>query len=92
MPIEPELDTTAQGSQVQMDTRFPCSEPRYNQTVDSSDIAIDGGEAPMDDELHCMVSHEDSIIDGGILADRWILDPGSNTHVINSETWTGWTK
>ena len=26
------------------------------------------------------------------LADRWILDPGSNTHVINSEAWSGWIR
>jgi hypothetical protein len=26
------------------------------------------------------------------LADQWILDPGSNTHVINSEAWGGWTR
>ncbi|KAK1918636.1 hypothetical protein P3342_001685 [Pyrenophora teres f. teres] len=24
------------------------------------------------------------------LLDRWIVDPGSNTHVINSESWQGW--
>jgi hypothetical protein len=23
---------------------------------------------------------------------RWIVDPGSNTHVINSEAWMGWTR
>ncbi|KAF2741614.1 hypothetical protein M011DRAFT_482414 [Sporormia fimetaria CBS 119925] len=26
------------------------------------------------------------------LSNRWILDPGSNTHVINTEAWAGWTK
>jgi hypothetical protein len=26
------------------------------------------------------------------LAKRFILDPGSNTHVINSEDWVGWTR
>jgi hypothetical protein len=24
------------------------------------------------------------------LLDRWIVDPGSNTHVVNSEAWKGW--
>jgi hypothetical protein len=26
------------------------------------------------------------------LLTRWIVDPGSNTHVINSKTWKGWTR
>ena len=26
------------------------------------------------------------------LSNRWILDPGSNTHVINTEEWVGWTR
>ncbi|KAF2622823.1 hypothetical protein BU25DRAFT_462458 [Macroventuria anomochaeta] len=26
------------------------------------------------------------------LLDRWIVDPGSNTHVINTEAWHGWKK
>ncbi|EFQ93347.1 hypothetical protein PTT_09315, partial [Pyrenophora teres f. teres 0-1] len=26
------------------------------------------------------------------LLDRWIVDPGSNTHVINSESWQGWER
>lgn len=26
------------------------------------------------------------------LLTRWIVDPGSNTHVINSEAWKGWTR
>jgi hypothetical protein len=26
------------------------------------------------------------------LLDRWIVDPGSNTHVVNSEAWKGWKK
>jgi len=26
------------------------------------------------------------------LLNRWIVDPGSNTHVINTEAWQGWKK
>jgi hypothetical protein len=26
------------------------------------------------------------------LLNRWIVDPGSNTHVVNSEAWKGWKK
>jgi hypothetical protein len=26
------------------------------------------------------------------LLDRWIVDPGSNTHVVNSEAWKGWKR
>jgi hypothetical protein len=26
------------------------------------------------------------------LVDRWIVDPGSNTHVVNSEAWKGWKR
>jgi hypothetical protein len=26
------------------------------------------------------------------LSNRWILDPGSNTHVINTEDWIGWKR
>jgi hypothetical protein len=30
--------------------------------------------------------------EGEGISDRWIMDPGSNTHVINSESWKGWTR
>jgi hypothetical protein len=26
------------------------------------------------------------------LLNRWIVDPGSNTHVVNTETWKGWKR
>ena len=26
------------------------------------------------------------------LSNRWILDPGSNTHVVNTEAWVGWKR
>ncbi|KAF1934471.1 hypothetical protein EJ02DRAFT_363622 [Clathrospora elynae] len=26
------------------------------------------------------------------LSNQWIHDPGSNTHLINSEDWSGWTR
>jgi len=26
------------------------------------------------------------------LLDRWIVDPGSNKHVVNSEAWEGWKR
>jgi hypothetical protein len=39
--------------------------------------------------LYTAVSIEEDI---DKLSNRWILDPGSNTHVINTEEWKGWTR
>jgi hypothetical protein len=39
--------------------------------------------------LYTAVSMEEDI---DKLSNRWILDPGSNTHVINTEEWKGWTR
>jgi len=49
---------------------------------------VDDGVKPIDN-LHTAVSIDKDI---DKLSNRWILDPGSNTHVINNEDWTGWTR
>lgn len=40
-------------------------------------------------DLYTAVSLEEGIDE---LSNRWILDPGSNTHVVNTEEWVGWTR
>jgi hypothetical protein len=49
---------------------------------------VDDGLTPKDN-LYTAVSMEEDI---DKLSNRWILDPGSNTHVINTENWSGWTR
>ena len=41
------------------------------------------------DNIYTAVSMEKDI---DKLSNRWILDPGSNTHLINTEDWKGWTR
>lgn len=53
-----------------------------------TEILVDDGLKPTK-EMHTAVSIDKDI---DKLSNRWILDPGSNTHVINSEDWTGWTR
>jgi hypothetical protein len=55
--------------------------------VDTNSIADDGSKPEGD--LYTAVSIEEDI---DKLSNRWILDPGSNTHVINTEEWIGWTR
>jgi hypothetical protein len=50
-------------------------------------IADDGSKP--EDDLDTAVRIEENI---DKLSNRWILDPGSNTHVINTEDWTGWKR
>ena len=51
-------------------------------------LTLDDGQQPSS-TLQIMANTE-GITDE--LVDRWILDPGSNTHVINSDAWGGWTR
>ncbi|KAI1670089.1 hypothetical protein L13192_05605 [Pyrenophora tritici-repentis] len=55
--------------------------------VETNTIADDGLKPK--DNLYTAVSMEEDI---DKLSNRWILDPGSNTHVINTEDWSGWTR
>jgi hypothetical protein len=41
--------------------------------------------------LVALTGDQDAIRNGR-LSNRWILDPGSNTHVINTDTWIGWKR
>jgi len=41
------------------------------------------------DNLYTTVNMKEDI---GKLSNKWILDPGSNTYVVNTEDWSGWTR
>jgi hypothetical protein len=53
-----------------------------------TEMLVDNGLKPTS-EIYTAVSIDKDI---DKLSNRWILGPGSNTHVINSENWTGWTR
>jgi hypothetical protein len=48
----------------------------------------DNGLKPEDD-LFMAVSIEEN---SDKLSNRWVFNPGSNTHVINTENWIGWAR
>jgi hypothetical protein len=62
-------------------------EKTYNNQVETTTIADDN--LKPEDNLYTAVSMEEDI---DKLSNRWIVDPGSNTHVINTEDWKGWTR
>jgi hypothetical protein len=53
-----------------------------------SALTLDDGQQPSGNLQ--TVANTEGIADK--FADQWILDSGSNTHVINSEAWGGWTR
>ncbi|KAI2476690.1 hypothetical protein Ptr902_12037 [Pyrenophora tritici-repentis] len=60
------------------------NETTYNNRVETNTIADDGLKPK--GNLYTAVSIEEDI---NKLSNRWILDPGSNTHVINTKEWSG---
>ena len=61
---------------------------KLSSDSNSDPIAIDDCTPPTE-TLTVMVGNTTNKTE---LLNRWIVDPGSNTHVINTEAWKGWKK
>ena len=70
----------------------PCDKDNkdndQNDYNDRDIITIDGHIEPAE---HLTAMAVDNDNQAGLL-NRWIVDPGSNTHVINTESWQGWKR
>jgi hypothetical protein len=60
----------------------------YDTHDNDGTVAIDAG-AELVGTLSTMAVDDTTQTD---LLNRWIVDPGSNTHVVNTEAWKGWKK
>jgi hypothetical protein len=66
----------------QLETTTVCDNQVGTMTITDNNLMPKGN-------LYTAVSMEEDI---DKLSNQWILDPGSNTHVINTEEWKGWTR
>ncbi|KAF7577967.1 hypothetical protein PtrM4_022130 [Pyrenophora tritici-repentis] len=86
-PTRPTANTVRYIIQDQERSAQDYNETTHNNRVETNTIADDSLKPK--GNLYTAVSMEEDI---DKLSNRWILDPSSNTHVINTEEWSGWTR